>query len=91
MLELTVTIGADWGCEHTADEGSGYAEFVEQCLKRHLPGVNVDVSYDGDHLGRDAIAMSDVETGLEIQEVRELIQECWDDWCSEGWEQFTAA
>lgn len=85
--EIEVTIGWAWGCEHTSEEGLGFADYVSEELAEALPEVMVMVDYGSI---RNDIRINDECTVTE-QEVRDLIDRAWNNWCAEGWDIFLQA
>lgn len=79
ISEVAITIGADWGCDHTDDDGRAYAAFVDRWFAAR--GVPVCADYDPGHLGRDTID-SDKYTE---DDVRAMLQQCWEAFCAADW------
>ena len=78
---IDVTIGSDWGCDHTEEEGIGYADHVLLTLQRAFPGYAIDVTYDANN-GEDKVLAFDE------QDVKDVLHTAWDTWCSESWAAF---
>lgn len=86
--KLSITVGADWGCEHSIEDGENYAAFAQQYLAQAFGGVTVEVEYDDNHIGRDAISAGWAD--LDKSEVREVLQQAWDAFCDAGWPRAAA-
>ena len=82
QLRLEVTIGADWGCEHTDEDGENYAAFVRTHLANAYRGVAVSVSYDA----RATLDKFDCSCcDLDTDEVRTELQDAWEAFCEDDW------
>lgn len=87
---INITIGSDWGCDHTDDDGYAYAEHVQSALETAYPGADVTVDYDR-YAVRDTISIGDDDGQVEIDGVTEVMVQAWDSWCGACWPSSTAS
>lgn len=54
---ITVTIGSEWGREHTPNDGDKYAEYVQRSLSAVYPSFVVMAHYDATQLNTQTICL----------------------------------
>lgn len=79
---LKVSIGCDWGVDHSDEDGENYAAFVQDYLKEIYPRLNIRAEYDNSSQN-DAIDSE--HSGYSLQSIKETIQQAWEMWSDEGW------
>lgn len=82
QMTIEMTLGADWGCDHTDEDGNAYARVLEHAIAQAFPRAEVSVSYSS----RDPNDRIDADSGI-ADEIRDaVLPRAWELFCARNFD-----
>ena len=81
--EINVTLGSNWGCQNTDEDGEAYASFAQHWLQQAYPDTTTVTASFNSAFQKDGISI--YCTVVSESDVRESLDKCWVAFCDAGW------